>query len=636
MAGFYSAVDTRSVHRTDAGLMLCYVNRHDDAYQWAERRKIETHPTTGAAQLVEIHERVEEVTASAPTATPEAPEPAPELPLFADTPDADLLAYGVPPEWLADVKVATEESLFDLADHLPQEAAEALLDLAVGVTPPQPSAAPAPADPFAHPDAMRRFRVFTDAAELAQALEYPWEKWTIFLHPVQRSLVQRDFAGPARIAGSAGTGKTVVAIHRAVHLARHDPDARVLLTTFSTPLAAALRIKLTRLAANQPRLLERIEVKAVDALALELFAKRFARPQIASAEVVAAALADASAASESGFSEAFLLEEWTQVVDAWQLTSWQAYRDVTRLGRKTRIGGKQREALWVVFAKVRVALAEQGFITLPAVYGQVTVAVAAGASPYDFVIIDEAQDMTVPAMRLFAALAASHPDGLFLAGDQGQRIFQTPFSWKSLGVDIRGRSHILRINYRTSHQIRSQADRLLPGAITDVDGNEEGRRGTVSVFNGPAPEVCLLDSEQDETAIIAAWIGTRLAEGFAPEEIGIIVRSDAELPRAYAAVQAAGANVCPLDQPGGERKGCVSVSTMHLAKGLEFRGVVVMACDDEVLPDQDRIDRITDAADLEEVYNTERHLLYVACTRARDRLLVTGIKPGSEFLGDFE
>lgn len=243
--------------------------------------------------------------------------------------------------------------------------------------------------------------------------------------------------------------------------------------------------------------------------------------------------------------------------------------------------------------------------------------------------------MTVPAMRLFAALAAGQPDGLFLAGDQGQRIFQTPFSWKSLGVDIRGRSHILRINYRTSHQIRSQADRLLPGAITDVDGNEESRRGTVSVFNGPVPEVCVLDDESRETAAVAAWIAARLAEDYRPEEIGVIVRSEAELPRAHVAVAAAGAEIGPADRVGIEQKGCITVCTMHLAKGLEFRGVVVMACDDEVLPDQDRIEAVTDEADLEEVYHTERHLLYVACTRARDRLLITGVKPASEFLEDF-
>lgn len=620
------------VHRTDASLMLCYVNRHDDAYQWAERRKIETHPTTGAAQLVEIRERVEEIATFAPSADAPADEPPTELPLFAHRPDEDLLAYGVPPEWLGDVKAATESTLFDLADHLPQEAAEALLDLAVGETPAIPLAAHA-ADPFSHPDAQRRFRVFTDEAELAQALEYPWEKWTVFLHPAQRTYVERNYTGPARIAGSAGTGKTVVAIHRAVHLARQHPDARVLLTTFSPTLATALKVKLGRLVGSQPRVLERIEVRAIDDLALDLYAKRIGKPKLASEAHVRTLLE--KAADGTSFNAQFLAEEWAHVVDAWQLTTWEAYRDVTRLGRKTRIGGKQREALWDVFASVRDALQAEGLATLPSVFGEVTEALLAEeGSAYDFVIVDEAQDMTVPAMRLFVALAAGRPDGLFLAGDQGQRIFQTPFSWKSLGVDIRGRSSILRINYRTSHQIRSQADQLLPGALTDVDGNMESRKGTVSVFNGPAPEMRLFDDERDEIEAVKAWIGERIREGYQPDEIGVIVRSDLLLERAHHTVAAAGLNACPVGHGAASAAGCISVCTMHLAKGLEFRAVVVMACDDEVIPDQERIENVTDESDLEEVYNTERHLLYVACTRARDRLLVTGVEPGSEFLYD--
>ncbi len=267
-------------------------------------------------------------------------------------------------------------------------------------------------------------------------------------------------------------------------------------------------------------------------------------------------------------------------------------------------------------------------------FGSVTEALVGDrGSPFDFVIVDEAQDMTVPAMRLFGALAAGRADGLFLAGDQGQRIFQTPFSWKSLAVN-RGRSNVLRINYRTSHQIRSQADRLLPGALTDVDGNTESRKGTVSVFNGPAPEVVLFADEAGEIEAVSTWIGGRAAVGYQPEEIGLIVRSEAELERAHQAVAAAGLTACPIGQNPSGALGCISVSTMHLAKGLEFRAVVVMACDDEVLPDQQRIETITDESDLEEVYNTERHLLYVACTRARDCLLVTGVEPGSEFLDD--
>jgi len=216
------------VHRTATSVLLCYVGHHDAAYSWAERRRIERHPTTGAAQLVELPERVEHQDAiSIPQATPAT---SPER-LFASISDDMLLAYGVPTEWLGAVRRATEDTLFDIADHLPQEAAEALLSLATGGTPAIPVPAPATADPFSHPDAQRRFRVLTNVEELERALDFPWEKWAVFLHPAQRQLVERSYAGPARVSGSAGTGKTIVALHHAVALARRHPEARVLLTT---------------------------------------------------------------------------------------------------------------------------------------------------------------------------------------------------------------------------------------------------------------------------------------------------------------------------------------------------------------------------------------------------------------------
>src|SRR5215831_10033059 len=230
------------VHRSAESLLLCYVNHHDKAYDWAERRKLETHPNTGAAQLVEIRETVKEILvpvyveqkASPPKSKPT--KPAEQKRVFAKVLDAELLGYGVPTEWLADVKQATEDTLLALTDHLPAEAAEALLEVATGGKPRQPLA-PALANPFEHPDALRRFRIMSNVEELERALEFPWDKWTVFLHPDQRQLVERSYTGPARVSGSAGTGKTIVALHRAVALARRRPDAGVLLTTFSKALA---------------------------------------------------------------------------------------------------------------------------------------------------------------------------------------------------------------------------------------------------------------------------------------------------------------------------------------------------------------------------------------------------------------
>ena len=158
--------------------MLCYVDHHDNAYQWAERRRLETHPKTGAAQLVEVRKTVREVTV--PIYAASVQEASPKPPLFAGISESDLLGYGVPAEWLNDVRNANEDSLLELAEHLPSEAAEALLELAVGGTPQVVKPVAAIADPFEHPDAQRRFRLMTNVEELERALEYPWEKWAVF------------------------------------------------------------------------------------------------------------------------------------------------------------------------------------------------------------------------------------------------------------------------------------------------------------------------------------------------------------------------------------------------------------------------------------------------------------------------
>jgi superfamily I DNA/RNA helicase len=242
--------------------------------------------------------------------------------------------------------------------------------------------------------------------------------------------------------------------------------------------------------------------------------------------------------------------------------------------------------------------------------------------------------MSVAQLRFLAALGAGQPNSLFFAGDLGQRIFQHPFSWKALGVDVRGRSRILQINYRTSHQIRTQADHLLDPTLTDVDGITEERGHTISVFNGPIPTVLVLSNQKEEEKTVSSWLSERISEGVRADEIGVFVRSNAELPRAEKAVSDAGLQFKVLDNNVETTSGFVSISTMHLAKGLEFRSVTVMACDDEIIPQQQRIESSADDSDLEEVYNTERHLLYVACTRARDHLLVSSVEPASEFLDD--
>jgi superfamily I DNA/RNA helicase len=329
------------------------------------------------------------------------------------------------------------------------------------------------------------------------------------------------------------------------------------------------------------------------------------------------------------------LAEWDQVVDPWQLETWETYRDVARLGRKTRLKEPQRAIAWSIFERVRSGLKARDQITHSEMFTRLASFYTGNVSlPFDFLVVDEAQDVSVAQLRFLAALGGDRGNSLFFGGDLGQRIFQQAFSWRALGVDIRGRSTTLRINYRTSHQIRKQADRLLGPELADVDGNSEERKTTISLFNGPSPTIQVLDSIEQEARSVGDWLKALGKDGVLPHEIAIFVRSTAEFDRARAAAEAAGLPFKVLDEKVETVHGKSSIVTMHLAKGLEFRAVAVMGCDDEVIPQQKRIETVADDSDLEEVYNTERHLLYVACTRARDHLLVTSVSPASEFLDD--
>lgn len=630
------------VHRTANSLLFCYVDHHDAAYKWAERRTLKIHPKTGAAQIVETQEIVKTIEQpNFETATTISGK----TPLFSGTSDEILLQYGVPQEWLPYIKtIITHDQLLDIATHLPEEAAEALLDLAIGATPAY-MAVPMGTGvsyitAFGHPDAQRRFRLIGSPDELQRALDYPWEKWIVFLHPDQQKLVQGKYSGAIKVSGSAGTGKTVVALHRAAHLARTYENVLILLTTLTQPLANALQNKLNILLAHEPRLSERIDVSSLNGLAERLFnihgkdlTDNFKPPDAA---YIKSILKEGATTLEiTGYTEAFLYDEWREIVDARQLKTWEEYSTAPRLGRKTRLSTQRREKLWELFDYVNNSLSKQKRYTEAAIFTWLAGKIATLKNfIFDYIIVDEAQDLSFAQMRFLAALGAHKPDALCFCGDLGQRIFQLPFSWKSLGVDIRGRSHTLRVNYRTSHQIRMQADKLLESEITDADGNIEKRANPVSAFNGPNPKLVGFSSSEEEIEAVAQWLTERREEGIDPREIAVFVRSEDEYLRATKALETAGIPFVILDTDMEVSLHKATLTTMHLAKGLEFKTVVVMACDSDVIPSSKRIENMGDDADLEDIYVTERQLLYVACTRARDHLMVSGVEPVSEFMDD--
>lgn len=606
------------VHRSESSLVLCYADHHDRAYAWAEARKLEVHPQTGAAQLVEVKERVEEIVRH--VVREEAKEP----PLYAKYESDYLLALGVPAPWLDAVRTVGESGLEKLLGHLPAEAAERLLQLACGEPVARPIAV-ITTDPFEHPDARRRFRVLDNQAELRLALDAPWEQWLVFLHPTQRTVVERKLKGPARVTGSAGTGKSVVAIHRAAHLLRADPEARVLLTTYSRTLAARLGQSADLLIEPGSQERKRLTIDHLHKVARDQWTQRTGKAfNVVDPKKLNGLLeaAKSRAAPSSDFSVAFLRSEWDAVVDPWGIRAWPSYKGVSRAGRATPLGAKQRLTLWRIFEELQRVLAERKLMTWTGLCHE-TAKLLYEARPYDHVIADECQDFGPAELTLLRSLVEPGEDDLFLCSDAGQRIYRAPVAWSSCGIDVRGRSVRLTINYRTTDQIRRFSERLLPEAIDEGEGEKE-KRSTVSLLNGPAPELLGFPNAAREAEGVATWLKSVLTSGYQPRDVAIFARTEGVLrDRAEPAMARAGLTGHPLTEEQPPSATDASLGTMHRAKGLEFKVVVVMGCDSDLVPLMYAQKELVDDADRESFIEQERHLLYVAATRARERLLLT-------------
>ena len=622
MWAFRVSADLRViVHRTAESLVLCYVDHHAKAYAWAERRCLENHPVTGAAQIVEMVEKVVEITKYITTVKPQGIV---ELPIFRRFERNYVHALGVPDEWLDAVMNTNETDLLALLPKLPQEAAERLLQLACGDPVPVPMAEQGESG-FSHPDAQRRFRRVEDEHELKQALEFPWDQWLVFLHPSQRKVVERRYNGPARVSGAAGTGKTVVALHRAVHLAKRNPAAKILITTFSKTLALRLAWQAKQLVGSDSPLFSQLRIEHVHKVARDVIAgsRSDALAIIQSSDAVEL-LEEAIVATgqQSVFSLAFLKAEWNAIIEPAGIDTWEAYRTANRSNRGTPSGNRGRFAAWRIFEHVLTLMRQRRVVT----WDRVCIEAArllCKAPMFDHVIADEYQDLGPAEMHFLRALVPPGCDDLFLCGDSRQRIYKAPSSWLSLGIDIRGRSTNLKVSYRTTEQIRRFADRIVR-PIVDAGTGEPEKRGSVSLFCGPEPEVYTAKCVPEEIEAVADWMRRLLKAGVSPGQIAVLGRTKAILhSRAESAVKLVGAAFRFLKEDEGLASDAIAIGTIHGAKGLEFRAVAVMGCDARTLPLDSVLSGFADTADRTEFVKQERRLLYVACTRGRERLLVT-------------
>ncbi|EDX83266.1 UvrD/REP helicase domain protein [Synechococcus sp. PCC 7335] len=610
---------------------VLHADHHDAAYHWAETKQIARHSKTGALQIIASPEVVEQQIQSYDQRYDWSKTDNASSGIFDEHKDDYLLSLGVPAKWVPTLrKIKLEEVLIDAVLDLPNDVGERLLCLAAGefVTP--PTAIPAEQPLIEQQDVKRRFFVLKDSDDLLRMLEAPLETWIAFLHPSQEQLATGDFSGPVKVTGSAGTGKTVVAMHRARHLARQGK--KVLLTSYVKTLCENIERNLDLLCTSEEKAL--ITVSTVHKQALRLATSKGQKLQPVEKSYIKSLIETAHFPS-CPLDPVMLLTEWETVIQDQGITRWEQYKSANRAGRGFPLSAKGREQIWPIFERMIKTLEAEGKAEWSSICRQAREFVVSGVveSPFDAVVVDELQDLQPQEIQLLGALAGKGRNTLMLVGDGGQRIYGGRFSLKGLGVNVQGRSHILRINYRTTEQIRRFADKLVGESGDDLDGGLEKRKGTVSLLKGPQPVLHPAKTQAQQWKYVAGEIKRMKKEGLDLAEMAIFSRTNADLQTIQAALTRNKVKSQIIAREGANGDG-VRLGTLHRAKGLEFKSVFVVNVSDEQVPQRSLLQDVQDQQLRSDLLERERQLLYVGLTRARDEAILTWVGYPSRFLED--
>lgn len=635
---------------------LLTVLPHDDAYAWAQRRRVSVNAATGRIEIRDIAA----IDATLPELSRMA-ERAPER-LFAGVNDADLRRLGVDEQTLVFARALTDIVQLEAARaFLPQNQWDVLFGLAAGLTPEQVWAevgATVPAVPFDTDDlaaavarSPERVALVDGPEEMLAVLRHPFALWRVYLHPTQHQVANAAYRGPARVTGGPGTGKTVVALHRARQLARRllsnrdtddtdDTGGGVLLTTFTSTLAASLMDGLDLLV-EEAAVRDLITVRHVDQLANQIFFEQHGhRPAILRSAEEEALWNAIIGRLELPFTESFLAEEWRQVVLAQQISDADGYRRADRTGRGRRLGARQKAQVWQAVWEFERELSDRQMWTYETVCVEATRLLdGLSARRYRHVVVDEAQDLNPMQWRLLRAAVPPGPDDLFIAGDTHQRIYAHQVSLRRLGISVAGRSTRLTVNYRTTAEILSWSLGMLRGEpVDDMDEGLDSVAGYRSQLHGQPPTLRGFATRNDELAAIADQARSWLDAGVRPAEISVAARTNALADSVLAVLGQAGivARSLARSAPKGSSAGAddaVAVGTMHRMKGLEFRCMAVVGVTEHLVP----FPKAVTPADEDELVHAqdllrERCLLFVACTRAREQLHLSWHGTPSPFL----
>jgi superfamily I DNA/RNA helicase len=632
---------------------LIRVMKHDDAINYAATHRFTVNVALGVVEVRDqaALEQIQPALEQAALAT--------ENRLFAQVSDADMTRLGIDENTRTIARLLTSDAHLDAMQRMIPEAQYNALYLLAGGLPveevwaevAQYAASSAPQDEQVDTGnlvkAMERTPgrvVFVKGNEdLDKILEHPFAAWRIFLHPAQRKIAYAPrYAGPAQVTGGAGTGKTVTALHRAAYLARRAagqltltaPAASVLLTTFTRNLADALQTQFELLVDDEDAR-GQVEIRNVDSLAHRVVGQaRGAKLAIIEARELDALWATAVAEAGLPYVPSFLNREWEQVILAQDLRTEQDYLTASRAGQGTPLGKAQRRQVWALTQQVAERLRGLGRDTFTQLANEAARALSDGTVqlPYRHVIIDEAQDLHPAQWRLLRACVPAGPDDMFIVGDVHQRIYDNHVSLARVGVNVRGRSKKLTVNYRTTQEILALAVPALgKSSVTGLDDEADTLTGYRSPLHGKRPKVVGARTREAENEALVRQVTAWRKEGIEPHAIGVAARSNWMAKEAAAALNAAGIPTVSLSAKS--RKDAARVGTMHGMKGLEFQAVAVIGVSDGVVPPPSALadaaaDPVAHAQDLQR----ERCLLFVALTRARDHLYISYSGTPSAFL----
>lgn len=646
------------------GYVLVAVKPHDDAYSYAERLRFGVNEVTGALEVIDeaaLYQAVE-------SASPSQSDDTAATPVLGQLRAKDLRPFGVA-ENIADqlVAVTDENQLLAIAQELPALQANAVLDLAEGRDPSQVWAdlvAEEEAEidtsdvlqALGRPMSRLTFTDGRDTEELRAVLEEDFRAWRVWLHPLQRKLAYHNgWRGPYRVTGGAGTGKTVTAIHRARHLAdrleQQGSDAKVLFTTFTKNLAQNIESQLQELAGTD--ITKRVEIRHIDSLAHRVLTagdESGTRLKLRSddADEIRTAWDSARQAATGQWDPVFLQAEWNQVILAQGIEDRAEYLRASRSGRGRRVSRPQRDDLWTVFERFAQILNAHGVMTYTQAASRAATRAGAAQSDgaavtdsgthragpqYQHAVVDEAQDLHPAHWRLVRAVTEPGNDDLFIVGDAHQRIYGKPVVLSRYGIETRGRSRRLTVNYRTSRQILNWSMRVAYGyPVDDLEGEGESLDGARSEFDGPEPEAQGFRSVSAERRALVEKLSSWHDSGLRWADIAVVARTHAQVGELVDELTDADIPVAKVGNTTDENTlgDYVRAMTMHRAKGLEYRAIALVNASNKELPP--RFVRELDADEQEAAYARERNLVYVAGSRACEQLYVSWAGEPSELL----